>query len=140
DLNSRDTLAIRPSLRWLPGDRTIVDVIVNYQHDDASGTSFKSAVIPTSRGDIDPFTASELNRAEQLRTERTVWGATAIVTHEVNDGGTLTSITGLREFDSHEEFDSDGSRFFLLELSDRSTGKQFSQEVRANFDRGGRFA
>ncbi len=140
DLNSRDTLAIRPSLRWLPGDRTTVDVIFNYQQDQPSGTSFKSAVIPTSQGSTNPYTAAELNRGEQLRTDRTVWGGTAIVTHELNDAWTLTSITGVREFASHEEFDADGSRFFLLELSDRSTGKQFSQELRANYDRGGRFA
>ncbi len=139
-LNSRDTLAIRPSLRWLPGDRTTVDVIFNYQYDQPSGTSFKSGVIPTTRGDTNPFLPAELNRGEQLGVERTVWGATAIVTHELNDAWTLTSVTGAREFDSHEEFDADGSRIFLLELSDRSKGDQFSQEFRFNYDRGGAFA
>ncbi len=140
DLNSRDTLAIRPSLRWLPSERTTVDLIFNYQRDQPTGTSFKSGVIPTTRGDTNPFRPAELNRGEQLKIERAVWGGTAIVTHELNEAWTLTSITGVREFDSHEEFDADGSRIFLLELSDRSTGDQFSQELRANFDRGGAFA
>lgn len=139
-LNSRDTLAIRPSFRWLPGERTTVDVILNYQRDQPTGTPFRSGVIPTRRGDTNPFAAAELDRGDQLRVDRSVVGGTLIVTHELNEAWTLTGITGVREFDSHEEFDADGSRLFLLALSDRSTGEQFSQELRANFDRGGSFA
>lgn len=139
DLNGRDTLALRPSLRWRPGDRTTVDLVFNYQHDNPPGTAFKSGVIPTSRGDTDPFQAAELTRGRGLYVDRTVWGGTAIVAHEINDAWTLTATTGAREFDSIEQFDADGSRLFLLELADDSSGKHFSQEVRLNYDTGGRF-
>ncbi len=140
DLNSRNTFAVRPSLRWLPSDRTTLDFIFNYQQDESSGTSFKSGVIPTSLGDTDPFTDAELNRGRRLGVNRAVWGGTLILTHEASDAWTITSITGARRFDSHEEFDADGSGIFLLELSDDSVGRQFSQEFRVNFDQGGRFA
>src|SRR5690606_34187856 len=101
-LNGRDTFALRPSLRWLPGERTIVDLIFNYQHDNPPGVGFKSMVIPTSRGDTDPFAAAELTRGRGLSVDRTVWGPTATVTHEINDAWTFTGITGLRDYDSLE--------------------------------------
>jgi hypothetical protein len=43
---------------------------------------------------------------------------------------TLTATTGVREYDSTENFDADGSRLKLFELTDDSAGRQFSQEVR----------
>ncbi|HEY0969190.1 MAG TPA: TonB-dependent receptor [Opitutaceae bacterium] len=139
DLNGRDTLALRPSLRWLPSERTTVDLIFNYQRDNPPGTAFKSGVIPTRNGDTDPFLAADLNRGRDLSIDRTVWGGTAIVAHEINDAWSLTATTGVREYDSIEQFDADGSRLYLLELADDSQGKHFSQEVRLNFDTGGRF-
>ena len=138
-LNGRDTVAVRPSLRWAPQRGTTVDLAFNWQRDRPPGTGFKSSVIPTSRGDTDPFTAAELTRGSALGVDRTVWGATGTLTHELGDRWTLTAITGVRDFDSLERFDADGARFYLLELSDNSTGHQFSQEVRLNFHGSDRF-
>lgn len=139
DLNGRKTTAIRGSLRWQPDSRTTVDLIVNWQHDRPPGTSFKSGVIPTSRGDTDPFTAAELNRGRGLYTDRTVGGVTGIVEHEFNDRWSCTSITGWREYDAFENFDADGSRLYLLEFAEDAGGRQFSQELRFNFKSGDRF-
>ncbi|HEY0945782.1 MAG TPA: TonB-dependent receptor [Opitutaceae bacterium] len=139
ELNGKKTLAARTALRWQPSDRTTADLIINYQNDHPPGTSFKSGVIPTSAGDTDPFAAAELNRGSDLYIDRTVWGLSGIVEHELNDAWTLTSITGWREFDSHEEFDADGSGLYLLEFAEDAKGRQLSQEVRLNFDTGGRF-
>ncbi len=138
DLSGKQTLATRASLRWQPTERTTADLIVNYQRDTPPGTAFKSGVIPTSAGDTNPFTAAELNRGRDLYTVRTVWGVTGIVEHEIDDRWTLTSITGWREFDTHEEFDADGSRIYLFEFAEDAHGSQFSQEVRLNFDTGNR--
>lgn len=139
DLNSRETVAVRPSLRWLPTDRTTVDLIFNFQRDTPAGTGFKSGVIPTSRGDTNPFLAAELNRGARLGLDRTVWGGTALVTHEISESWTLHTNTAWRAYDSQEDFDGDGSPLTMLESSEKSTGRQFSQEVRANFDARGRF-
>jgi iron complex outermembrane receptor protein len=140
DLNGKKTTALRGSLRWQPAAATTVDLIVNWQNDNPPGTSFKSGVIPTTRGDTDPFTAAELNRGRGLYIDRTVWGLTGLVEHEVNERWSVSSITGWREFDSYEEFDADGSRLFLLELAEDAQGRQFSQEIRFNYDSGGAFA
>ncbi len=139
DLNGKDTSALRTALRWQPDSRTTVDVIFNWQHDQPPGTAFKSGVIPTSLGDTDHFTAAELNRGRRLGVDRTVWGMTGIVEHQFNDNWSMTSTTGWRSYDSYEDFDGDGSRIFLLEFAEDSSGKQFSQELRFNYSNGGRF-
>lgn len=141
DLNGRETTAVRPSLRWMSADQgTTLDLIFNWQHDTPPGTAFKSGVIPTSRGDTSPFTAAELNRGSALGLDRTVRGATAILARTLSPAWSLHATTGWRTYDSNEEFDSDGSRFFLFESGDRSTGRAFSQELRLNYDARGRFA
>lgn len=140
DLNGRDMIAVRPSLRWAPVSGTTVDLAFNYQRDRPPGTGFKSSVIPTSRGDTDPFAAAELTRGAKLGLNRTVWGATGTITHELDPHWTLTAITGVRDYDALERFDADGSRLYLLELSDNSSGHQFSQEARLTFHGDGGFA
>ncbi|HWA27527.1 MAG TPA: TonB-dependent receptor [Lacunisphaera sp.] len=139
DLNGKDTTAVRGTLRWQPTAATTADLIVNWQRDTPPGVAFKSGVIPTSRGDVNPFTAAELNRGRQLGVDRTVWGATGIVEHQFNPAWSMTSTTGWRDYDSHEEFDADGSRLFLLEFAEDAKGDQFSQELRFNFTDGQRF-
>lgn len=139
-LNGRQTTALRGALRWQPHPGATVDVIANWQHDTPPGTSFKSGVIPTSRGDTNPFTAAELNRGAALGLKRTVGGVTMIGEHTLDRAWTLTSITGWREYDSYENYDADGARIFLLEFAEDARGRQFSQEFRVNYNDGGRFS
>ncbi|MSU48719.1 MAG: TonB-dependent receptor [Opitutus sp.] len=138
-LNGKKTLALRGAVRWQPTSETTVDVLANWQRDTPPGTAFKSGVIPTSRGDTSPFSAAELNRGRALGLNRTVGGVTAIVGHEFSKAWSLTATTGWRQYDSFENFDADGSRIYLLEFAEDSRGRQFSQEVRVNFNDGGRF-
>jgi outer membrane receptor protein involved in Fe transport len=137
-LNGKQTLALRGAVRWQPTAATTADVIVNWQHDTPPGVAFVSGVIPNSRGSTSPFAEAELNRGSKLGIDRTVGGVTAIVTHELSKAVSLTSITGWREYDSFENFDADGSRLALLEFAEDSRGRQFSQELRVNFNDGGR--
>jgi outer membrane receptor protein involved in Fe transport len=140
DLNSRDTVALRPSLRWLPGPDTTLDVVFNFQRDTPAGVAFKSGVIPTSRGDTSPFTPAQLTRGSRLGIDRTVWGASATLSHRLSPNWTLNAISAWRSYDAFERFDGDGSALLLLESNDRSSGRQLSQEIRLNVDLGHRFA
>lgn len=140
DLNGKHTTALRASLRWQPTTRTTADLIANWQHDTPPGTAFKSGVISTSRGDTDPFRAAELTRGSALGVDRTVGGLTGIITHELKPAWSVTSITGWREYDAYEAFDADGSGLYLLEFAEDARGRQLSQELRFNYDAGGRFA
>ncbi|MDO8544205.1 MAG: TonB-dependent receptor, partial [Opitutaceae bacterium] len=138
-LNGKDTLAFRGAVRWQPTPQTSVNIIANWQHDTPPGTAFKSGVIPTSRGDTNHFTAAELNRGGALKTDRTVGGVTGIIEHEFSRNWSVTATTGWREYDSLEQFDADGARIYLLEFAEDTRGRQFSQELRVNFNNGGRF-
>lgn len=140
DLQSRETFALRPSLRWLPNPDTTVDVVLNFQRDTPAGTAFKSGVIPPPGGNTSHFTDAHLTRGAELGIERTVWGATALIEHRLAETWTLNAITAWRAYDSFEQLDLDGSFLPLLESSHDPTGHQFSQELRLNFDTGHRFA
>jgi len=140
-LNGRETVAVRPSLRWLaPGGATTADLVFHFQRDTPPGTSFKSGIIPPAGGDTSPYTPAQLNRGAGLGVDRTVWGASLTITHQLSSAWSLHAITGWRAFDSHEEFDGDGSRLALLDSTDESTARTWSQEIRLNYDAGGRFA
>ncbi len=132
-LNGKDTYAFRTSLRYKPSPMTCIDFIYNYQRDTPPGTSFKSGTYAPAGGDTKPWTAADLDRGKALGLERTVWGATAIARHRLSPDFSLTSTTAYREFRSDEKFDADGTAAPALNFQEDVFGKQFSQELRANF-------
>ncbi|MGO1540393.1 MAG: TonB-dependent receptor [Luteimonas sp.] len=140
DLNGRDTRAVRASFRLDVGEYSGLDLILNWQKDTPPGTAFRSGNIPTRLGTTGFFDApADLNRGEELGLDRTVRGATLLGDFHLNDDWSLSTITGWRDFDAHEEFDGDGSQAYLLEFAEIAEGRQFSQEVRFNYDGGGAF-
>ncbi len=139
DLNGKDTLALRTSLRMDVGDQGRLDLIVNLQKDNPPGTDFRSGTIPNRQGSTDIYGPADLNRGERLGLDRTVRGATLLGRFPLNESWTLSTITGWRDFHSVEEFDADGSQLFALEFAEDAEGKQASQEFRFDFDAGGSF-
>ena len=139
DLNGKNTLGVRTSLRWQPSTATTADFIINYQRDQPPGTAFKSGTFAPRGGNTRAFETAELNRGKELGIDRTVVGLTAIVTHDLNNAFTLTSVTGYRDFDSFEAFDADGTRLNILEFAEDYLGEQLSQELRISYDTRGRF-
>lgn len=148
DYNSADTKAIRGAFRAETGGLT-VDVIGNYQKDQPAGTSFKSiAYNPTDPvtgavlGDTDRNSgaalaaASDFPDGNRLGLDREVWGVTGIANLELNDRFKLTSTSAYRRFDALEIFDADGISLPLLTAAEDAQGKQFSQDLRLNFDNG----
>lgn len=134
DLNGKETLAFRGSLKYLIGSNTVLDIIGNWQQDTPPGTSFKSGSFPPLGGSVDPNTFADLERGDQLGVDRTVWGITGILKHDFNENWDLTSITNYREFDSDEAFDADGTAAPVLFFREQSKGQQFSQEARFSFN------
>ena len=141
DLNGKETLAGRLALRWLPTERTVVDLIGNAQQDTPPGISFDSR---PSTLDVNPFERAAMGgndpvlEDDDLFVDRTVWGATLLVDHEFSPALTLNSITAYREFDSLERFDADGTPAPALQFDEDAFGQQFSQELRLTYDGGGR--
>ncbi len=145
DFNSQDMSAVRASLAFTPTADLRFDLIANYQEDSPSGTSFKSmAFLPEPNGSAAPWDPANLNTfgnflgGKPLGLEREVTSVTLLGDWQVSDNITLSSITGYREFDSLEVFDPDGFGLDLLIFAEDASGEQFSQELRANYDAGGR--
>ena len=145
DFNSQDMAAIRGSIAFTPSDDMRWDLIVNWQEDNPSGTSFKSGAFePAPGASTEPWEPANLNSfggflgGERLGLERTVTSATLLGDWEINDAFTLTSITGWRDIDSVEVFDPDGFGLELFIFAEDYQGEQFSQEFRVNYDDGGR--
>ncbi|WP_309087542.1 TonB-dependent receptor [Phenylobacterium sp.] len=148
---SVDTKAVRASVKLEPADRVSIDVIANYQKDDPTGTAFKSGGFsPTDPvsgavlADRRPQTAAALSAPASfqggmsLGVDREVWGVTGLATIELTDELTLNSITAYREYESQEAFDPDGLSLPILTGLNDGRGEQWSQELRLNYDAGGR--
>ena len=149
DLNGTDTRAVRGFLNYAPGERLSVDLIVNYQRDEPSGTSFKSGTIAPTGGDTRPSTFAELGPTGAsgndflggpLGIEREVTSVTLEVQYQLSENWQLSSISNRREFDSLEVFDADGTAAYWLEFAEDASGEQYSQEFRFNYDTLGRFS
>lgn len=138
-LNGKETFAVRGSLRYLPTDNTIIDLVANYQKDTPPGTSFKSGTYAPGGGSLDPNTFADLERGDDLFIDRSVWGVTLLADQGIGEGFSLNSITAYREFDSFESFDADGTAAPVLWFAEDSYGQQFSQEFRISYNRGGMF-
>lgn len=139
-LNGRNVIALRDIIRYKPSDATTADLIVNYQHDNYPGTSFKSMSYAPAGGDTDPNSAASLDPGKDLHIKRDVLGLSLLVNHTLSANWTLSSISGYRSYDSDESFDADGTAAPILWISELAKGKQASQELRFNYDDKKRFS
>ena len=147
DFNSQDMTALRASFAYAISPDSRLDLILNYQKDEPSGTSFKSgAFLPAEGGSTAPWDPAFLNTfgdflgGKPLGLDREVMSATLIGEFALSDALTLTSITGVRKFESLEVFDPDGFSLDLLIFAEDAEGEQLSQEFRLNYDNGGAFS
>lgn len=139
NLQGEDTLALRTSLRWQPRPGTTADLILQHQRDTPPGVAFQSMLVPAGGAAVvDPFGPAELNRGDALGIDRRIQSATLRIDHEIGDAWRITSTTAGRRFHSDEEYDADGSSFYLLELGNEQRDRQLSQEFRLIHDGGGR--
>ncbi|XBQ16534.1 MAG: TonB-dependent receptor [Oceanicaulis sp.] len=145
-MNGVELSAVRASARWEPTSTFTLDVIANYQTDTPEGgTSFRSNTLPPLPGvpvgePWDPAALSTFGGFEggaPLGIDRQVYGVTALADYVINDAWSLSSISGWRAFESLEVFDPDGSGAELLVVAEDATGRQWSQEVRFDYDAGG---
>ncbi|MCW3837101.1 TonB-dependent receptor [Sphingomonas canadensis] len=150
DFNGIDTKAVRGSLRWEPGAFTL-DLIGNYQKDEATGTSFKSA----NWNPTDPVTGAVLGDrgrnsgaalapgagfegGKPLGLDREVWGVTGIANYEFSDRLSLNAIGSYREFSALEVFDADGISLPALTAAEDAQGEQTMATLRLTWADGDR--
>lgn len=142
DLMGQNTTAVRGAVHWEPTSNFTADVFVNYQEDESTGTQFSSGFFPVN-GRVDPYGPTAMNiNADQVRdklgNDREIFAGTANLELRLNDAWTLTSLTDYRDLTSNEAWDSDGAPINLLQFYQARSGEAFSQELRVNYDNGGR--
>lgn len=151
DYNAIETRAFRLSGAWEPADAVRFDLIANYQQDEASGTPFKSiaydpadATTGAVLGGRAPWEGAALtpgadfDGGKSLGLDREVWGVTGLARIDLSPAWALNSTTAYRQFDGYETFDPDGVSLPILTAAEEAYGEQWSQELRLNFDGGGR--
>lgn len=143
-LNGKSALALRNSTRLYATGNTRLDLVLDYQHDDYPGTSFKSKLFApendyaATAGIFDANSAANLEEGEWLGIKRDLGGGQLSLSSRLNDRWTLNTLTGLRGYKSDEHFDADGTYLNLLKCTEKASGFQVSQEVRFNYDGGKR--
>jgi outer membrane receptor protein involved in Fe transport len=137
-LNGKNTAALRASLRWLPSQSSTVDLIVNAQNDNSPGTSFKNKNYAPPGGDTTAFGLAALNGGDSLKIDRQVGGVTLLWSQQLSRAWTMTSTSAWRRFYSDENFDADGTLAPVLQFHEIADGSQGSQELRFNYDQGGK--
>lgn len=141
-LNGKSAIALRNSTRLFAGDNTKIDLVLDYQHDDYPGTSFKSKLFAPENGyaatvgAFDASSAANLEEGKWLGIKRNIGGGQLTLSSKLGGAWTLNTITGLRGYNSDENFDADGTMLPLLKCTEHASGIQASQEVRFNYDAG----
>lgn len=144
--NGADLRAYRLALRIDLLESLRLDLIANHQRDTPPGTGFKNNRFAPPGGDTSPFTGAALRSFGGFRDngklglERDLDTLTGILAWDISDSWSFTAISGVREFESEEIFDGDGSHYEILVASEIADGEQFSQELRFNYDAGGRLS
>ncbi|MGN6690349.1 MAG: TonB-dependent receptor [Sphingopyxis sp.] len=129
DAASVDTLQGRASLRVKPTET--LDVTLRAYAGRDRGTQAAVHGFEPARAGLGFFETDE-NRIGENRTD--AWGFSANIALELSDTLSLTSITSYDGGKQDLQQAADGSPIDLLDINWRSRYRQFSQELRANYE------
>ena len=134
NLIGKNTLAGRFSARFIPVWNHKIDLIVNYQKDDAPGIAFMSQTFPNTNGETGVFTGTASHeQGENLGTAKDFFDATINYKYYISEHSSWTSITSFRSGNSSARWDGDGTASEAIDMAENSGAKQFYQEIRGNF-------
>ncbi len=140
DLNGKNTVAGRFSLRYLHSIFTKADLEISYQKDDAPGVAFMSQLFPNTNGVSNVFKyEASLNRGKGLNNEKDIFTSILNFRHYLNEHAFFTSVTSFRKNTAYALWDGDGTASDAINMSEDISAKQFTQELRLNFNLGSRF-
>ena len=129
DANSVDTLQGRASLRLKPSDG--LDIVLRaYGGRDRGTQAAVHGLLPFRTG----LKFFEINESRIGNNDTDAWGFSANIGLELSDTLSVTSITSYDGGSQHLQQASDGSPLDVLNITWRSNYRQFSQELRANYD------
>ncbi|PZT99111.1 MAG: TonB-dependent receptor [Brevundimonas sp.] len=152
-LNALRLDAVRASVAFKPTDRFSADLIFNFQQEETDGTGFKSMYLsPTDpeTGRVlagtatnDPVWLSvpaDFAGGRGLGVDQQYAGVTGLMRYHLTDALTLNAVSGYRDVDSIEVYDADGTSLPVFTTMEDNGGRFFNQELRLNYDGGGRLS
>lgn len=139
NLNGKNTIGGRFSLRALPFMNTKIDVVVSYQKDDNPGTAFMSKRFPNVNGvnDIFQYQAS-LEQGTNLFNRREVFGTSLDIRHFRNENNFWSLLGSYYTNQAASRWDGDGTQAPAIDMAENVNVNQFTQELRYNFSKGSR--
>jgi outer membrane receptor protein involved in Fe transport len=133
-LNGKNTLAGRFSVRFIPAWNHRVDLILNYQKDDAPGVSFMSKNYPNTLGETGVFSGTASHeQGENLYTRKDILEATLSYKYFLSEHTSWNSITSYRKNNASARWDGDGTAAAAIDMAETAGAEQFYQEIRGNF-------
>lgn len=139
-LSGKDTKGIRFSARYLLSEKTKIELIYNYQKDEAPGVAFMSQRYPNTNGITDIFSyEASLDKGESLKSDKDLSNFTLNIRHYFNENLHLTGITSYQTNKSYERWDGDGTAAEAIDMASNIDANLFSQELRLNYAIGSKF-
>ncbi|HKI87743.1 MAG TPA: TonB-dependent receptor [Draconibacterium sp.] len=136
NLNGKNSLAGRLSVRFLPKFNKKIDLVVNYQKDDNPGIGFMSMNYPNAEGNTNPFNyTASLEQGNNLATKKDIFDVTLNMKHFNNENNYWTSISSYRDISASSRWDGDGTAAAAIDMSENTGAWQFYQELRYNFSK-----
>lgn len=132
DAASTDTLQGRASLRFKPNDT--LDIVLRAYGGRDRGTQAAVHGLGAFRTGLGFFETNE-NRIGENRTD--AWGFSANASLALSDRFSVTSITSYDGGKQNLQQAADGSPLDILDINWRSRYRQFSQELRGNYEADG---
>ncbi|MDR3261410.1 MAG: TonB-dependent receptor, partial [Tannerella sp.] len=134
DLNGKNTIGGRFSLRYLPIHNLKIDFVANYQKDDNPGTAFMSKRYPNAKGESDIFKyEASLDEGKKWFNKRDVLGASLDAKYYFNENNYLSSTTSYYGNTADHHWDGDGTIAPAIDMAEYVDVNQFTQEFRYNF-------
>jgi outer membrane receptor protein involved in Fe transport len=138
-LNGKNTVAGRFSARFIPAWNHRVDLVLNYQKDDAPGVSFMSKQYPNTLGETGVFSGTASHeQGENLYTRKDILEATLSYKYFLSEHTSWNSITSYRKNNASARWDGDGTAAAAIDMAETAGAEQFYQELRGNFTQNSR--
>lgn len=137
DLGSENRDAFRVSFGHQDGPWR-VDIITDYEHRDRTATIYNQLDFVTGVPLSGAFDTIASDLGDDSRVETKVSNTSIEISYDF-DSATLTSLTGLRFYETDYLEDFDGSAVTLVHYSQPDEGEFFSQELRLVSNQGGRW-
>ena len=120
-LNGKNTIAVRNSSKFHFGSNTDLHIVADFQNDDGPGNSYQCKTQFNSHGEVitnnkSPYTEIGLTFDEDsIYFKRKTGGLLVQLDTEFGDNVKLSSITGIRAYDSQEAMDTDGTLIRIMD-------------------------